>query len=223
MLNLPGPRLSVERTGPGPRQARSAAWAVAGLSLALLLTAAALAGEGAGRVGLEVGLRLTARLAFLAFWPCYAAGALVVVFGPGFAPLKRRARALGLTFAAVLAVHLGLVVALCAIGAAPAARVFIVFGPGAVSALFLAAASLEAVSRAIGARGWWILRNLAMNYIAFDFVVDFVRREPLTSARGLVQYLPFAVFAAAGPALRLAAFVKQRRSGTRSPAALRRE
>jgi len=209
MLKISRPELDVQRTLLTPRQAVNAAWPLAGLALALTVTAAAIAGEGLGRAGLELGLRLTARLAFLAFWPCYTAGALVALFGLAFEPLKRRARALGLTFAVVLAVHLGLVFALCAIGAPPSARVFIIFGPGAVCALLLATASLESVSQAIGSRGWWILRNVAMNYLAFDFLVDFTRREGFTSIRGSVEYLPFAAFAAAGPALRLAAFLKR--------------
>ena len=211
------PVLHVEHPGR-PLAARAAAaappagpWAAAGLGLALLLTAAALAGAGLDRSGLGLGLRLTARLALLAFWPCYAAGALVALFGRRFAPLKRRARALGLAFAAVMAVHLGLVAALCAIGQAPGVRVFLLFGPGAVCVLLLAAASHPRVSRAIGAPGWWALRNLAMNYILWDFLLDFTRRAPLASARGLAQYLPFAVFTAGAAALRLAAAVKPRR------------
>jgi hypothetical protein len=186
------------------------AWAGAGLVLALLLTAAALVGQGLGRPGIELGLRLTARLAFLPFWAAYAGGALVVLFGQRFAPVKRRARELGLAFAAVLAVHLGLVSALCAIGAAPSARVFLIFGPGAACALLLAVASLEPVGRAIGPAGWWVLRNLAMNYLAFDFAVDFIRRQPPTSAMQALMYLPFAALAVLGPALRLAAWIKLR-------------
>jgi hypothetical protein len=187
-----------------------------GVILAILMAAAALAGEGLGRAGLELGLRLTARLAFVAFWPAYTAGALVVLFGRSLEPLKRRARTLGLTFAAVMAVHLGLVSGLCAIGSPPAIRTFIIFGPGALCVLLLALASLEPVSRAIGSRGWWILRNVAMNYIAFDFVVDFAR--PLNSAKGVMAYLPFLALALAGPALRLAAYFKVRRSSVRAAA-----
>lgn len=193
-----------------PLRSSAAAWTGAGFALALLLTAAAIAGQGLGRAGIELGLRLTARLAFLPFWPAYAAGALVALFGQRFAPLKRRARELGLAFAAVLAVHLGLVSALCAIGASPSAHVFLIFGPGAACALLLAIASIEPVGRAIGPAGWWGLRNLAMNYLAFDFAVDFVRRQPPTSASQALMYLPFAAFAILGPALRLAAWIRLR-------------
>jgi hypothetical protein len=204
MLEVSTPDLTATRTPP------AAAWIGAGVVLALLLTAAAIAGQGLGRHGIELGLRLTARLAFLPFWPAYAAGALVTLFGPRFSPVKRRARELGLAFVAVLAVHLGLVSALCAIGAAPSAHVFLIFGPGAACTLLLAAASIEPVGQAIGPAGWWGLRNLAMNYLAFDFAVDFVRRRPPTSVAQALMYLPFAAFAVLGPALRLAAWIKLR-------------
>lgn len=206
MLEVANSKLAATR----PLLAPPTAWAGAGFGLALLLTAAAIVGQGLDRPGIELGLRLTARLAFLPFWAAYAGGALVVLFGQGFAPVKRRARELGLAFAAVLAVHLGLVSALCAIGATPSAHVFLIFGPGAACALLLAIASIEPVGRAIGPAGWWGLRNLAMNYLAFDFAVDFVRRQPPTSVVQALMYLPFAAFAVLGPALRLAAWIKLR-------------
>jgi|WetSurMetagenome_2_1015567.scaffolds.fasta_scaffold173597_1 hypothetical protein len=211
-VHLPEAKAGIELIGVAPGRAPTGVWTAMGFGLALLATAAAIAGKGLDREGIELGLRLTARLAFLAFWPCYAAGALVVLFGRGFEPLKRRARALGLTFAAVMAVHLGLVLALSAIGAPPAAGTIIVFAPGAVCAVLLAAASLDPVSRTIGPHGWWLLRNVAMNYIMLDFLLDFVRREAFASTRTLVAYLPFAALAAAGPILRLAAFIRPRRA-----------
>ena len=187
-----------------------AAWAASGLALAGLLAGASLLGAGIDKSGLELGLKLTARLAVLAFLPCYAAGSLAILFGMRFDPLKRRARALGLAFAAVMAVHLGLVAALCAIGQPPALRVFLIFGPGAICALAMTLASIGPVGRAIGPSGWWGLRNLAMNYILLDFAIDFWRREPLTSPLGLVGYLPFALLVAVAPLLRLGAWIKQR-------------
>jgi len=207
MLRAPA---RIEPSGIGPGTDPTRRWVLAGVALALVFVIAAIAKDGAGATGLRLGLRLTARLAFLAFWPSYSAGALVVLFGSGYAPLKTRARALGLTFVAVLVVHLSLVAALCGIGEPPAARVFIIFGPGAVCAMLMASASVRSVSEAIGAPGWWLLRNVGMNYIAFDFLVDFLRRDDLTSVRRLVEYVPFAALAVAGPALRLAAYLKRR-------------
>jgi hypothetical protein len=208
MLNVSGPSL---RTDPAGRPHEAAGWVLTGTGVALTLAAAAVADKGFDRAGLELGLRLTARVAFLAFWPAYSASALVKLFGGRLEPLRRRARALGLTFAAVMAVHLGLVVGICAIRAPPPARVFIIFGPGVAFILALAGASVRSISQAISPQGWWILRNVGMNYLAFDFLVDFTDSEPLSSAMGLVEYVPFAALAAAGPALRLAAYLKQRR------------
>lgn len=185
-------------------------WVCAAFTLAVILAATAAVGLGVGRAGIELGLRLTARLAFLLFWPSYAAGALVVLFGPRFLPVKRRAKELGLAFAAVLAVHLGLVCALCAIGSSPASQVFIIFGPGAGCAALLAIASIDTVGRAIGAAGWWFLRNVAMNFLVFDFAVDFVGRRHLDSVTHQLEYLPFAAFTVLAPALRLLAWLKVR-------------
>jgi hypothetical protein len=185
-------------------------WICAGFALAIVLAGTAAASLGLGQAGIKLGLRLTARLAFLLFWPCYAAGALVVLFGPNFLPLKRRAKALGLAFATVLAVHLGLVCALSALGSPPASRVFVIFGPGVACASLLAIASIDAVGRAIGAPGWWFLRNIAMNYIAFDFAVDFVGRRHLDSVLHQLEYAPFAALTLLAPVLRLLAWLKVR-------------
>jgi len=45
-------------------------------------------------------VRYTARWSFFFFWLSYTGGALAILFGPVFAGLARRARALGLAFAA---------------------------------------------------------------------------------------------------------------------------
>jgi hypothetical protein len=188
----------------------AAGWVGAGFGLALLLTAAGLAGQGLSRSGVDLGLKLTARLAFVPFWLCYTAGSLVILFGPAFAPLRQRARELGLTFAAVLAVHLGLVAARSAIGAPPGVQTFLIFGPGAACAAVLALASIGRVGRAIGPAGWWGLRNVAMNYLLFDFAVDFVRRQAPHSLSGAIAYLPFAGLVLVAPVLRIAAWAKLR-------------
>jgi hypothetical protein len=207
MTSLDTARSAEARPG-GASPARR--WAATGFVLALLLTAVAILGQGLGRAGLGLGLRLTARLAFPPFWLCYTAGSLVVLFGPAFTPVKRHARELGLTFASILAVHLGLVAAVSAIGAAPAARVFMRFGPGAACAGLLAIASNDKVGRAIGPAGWWMLRNLAMNYLLFDFAVDFVHRAAPRSLIEAVAYLPFAGLTILAPGLRMAAWTKRR-------------
>jgi hypothetical protein len=76
----------------------------------------------------------------------------------------------------------------------------------------MTAASIDVVGRRLGPASWWLLRNLAMNYLIYYFIVDFWRDEPLLSPRGRAEYLPFALAAALAPALRMAAWLKGRRS-----------
>jgi hypothetical protein len=195
----------------GPRRAAEVTWwIIAALGAALALAAAALVVIGPGERGTAASLRLTARLAFLFFWPSYAGGALVALWGDAFAPLKRRARALGLAFAAVLAVHLSLVAWKCWIGAPPPVLTFVIFSPAAASTGLLALASIERLGRAIGARGWWILRNVGLNYVAFAFAYDFLRPSGGTAIVRLIEYAPFAALAVLGPLIRLAAWLKVR-------------
>jgi hypothetical protein len=186
--------------------------AAAGAAIALAVSV--IAQLGVGRTGTEAALRLTARLAFMFFWPSYVGGALVTLFGPAFQPIKRRAREFGLAFAAVLAVHLGLIAWLCWIGSAPPARVFAIFGMGAIWTYLLALCSIEWLGRAVGSVGWWVLKNIGMNYIAYAFASDFLAPLHHGTARRLSEYIPFAVLAVLGPALRLAAALKPRGQGS---------
>jgi hypothetical protein len=197
-----------------PRRAEDAtAWVIVALGAALLLVAATETVIGPGERGTVDGLRLTARLAFLFFWPSYAGGALAALWGDAFRPLKRRARALGLAFAAVLAVHLSLVAWKCWIGAPPPMLTFVIFAPAAAWTGLLALASIERLGHAIGARGWWILRNVGLNYVAFAFAYDFLRPSSKPTLVHLIEYGPFAAFALLGPLLRLAAWWKGRFRG----------
>jgi hypothetical protein len=183
-------------------------WMGVAASAAIALAVSAVAYLGAGKIGTVTALRLTARLAFLLFWPSYVGGALVTLFGPTFQPIKRRAREFGLAFASVLAVHLGLVGWLCWIGSAPSVMTFAIFGTAVLWTYLLALFSIGRLGQVIGSMGWWILRNIGMNYIAFAFALDF--RPPLHNATALqlAAYLPFTVLAVFGPALRLIAALK---------------
>jgi hypothetical protein len=191
----------------GPRSGITP-WLVAPFCAALGLAAAVLAMIGASDDGIRAALLATARLQFLLFWPAYAGAALASLFGPAFLPLRRHARELGLGFAAALAVHLSLVAWLCAIGDVPPVRTFIVFGAAAVCVYWLAVFSIDRLQRLLGAPVWSVLRFIAMNYVALAFADDFLR-EPLAGGIGhALLYWPFAALAIAGPALRVAAFVK---------------
>jgi hypothetical protein len=192
--------------GPGHRADAAGWWVAVASGAALLSAAATMLVLGAGERGTVESLKITARLGFLFFWPSYAGGALVALWGDAFTPLKRRARSLGLAFAAVLGVHLSLVAWKCWIGAPPPVLTFAIFGPAAAWTGLLALVSIERLGRAIGARGWWIMRNIGLNYIAFAFAYDFLRPSGASSLVRAIEYGPFAAFAVLGPLLRLAAW-----------------
>jgi hypothetical protein len=63
---------------------------------ALVLAAVVLAVLGTDERGTRVGLKATARLSFLLFWPAYSGSALTALFGATFEPLKQRRATLAL-------------------------------------------------------------------------------------------------------------------------------
>jgi hypothetical protein len=160
---------------------------------------------GTGERGVHMGLLGTARLAFLLFWSAYVGGALVALFGSAFQPLRRRAREFGLAFAAVLSVHLGLVAWLCLIGAVPSTKTFVLFGTAAVWVYLLALFSINGLQHRLGPMGWWVLRAIGMNFVAYAFAKDFFRNGLAGGIANVVLYWPFAALAVIGPGLRLAA------------------
>ena len=176
---------------------------------ALGLAASVLIALGPEERGIHAALAAVARLAFLLFWLAYSASALASLFGPAFRPLKQRACEFGLAFASALLVHLGLVAWLCLIGAAPAVSTFIFFGIAAVWVYLLALFSIGRLQQALGPKSWWLLRNVGMNYVAYAFAVDFLKSPLHGGVRHVVEYLPFAVLAVAGPTLRLAALAQR--------------
>jgi hypothetical protein len=167
-------------------------WATFAVCAQLALAAGVLGLAGFNDHGLHIALRATARLMFLFFWLAYA--------GPAFEVLRRRARNFGLAFAAALAVHLGLVGALVAIGHPPDARTFVIFGSAAALIYLAALFSLPRLQAALGARGWKILRVAAMNGALAAFVLDFAHfRSGLGNA---ILYWPFIVLVVAAPVMR---------------------
>jgi hypothetical protein len=184
-------------------------WMASAFCAELGLAAGVLIALGAQKGGILVALAATARLAFLLFWPAYSAGALVSLFGPTFQPLKQRAREFGLAFASAQLVHLGLVVWLCLIGAAPGVSTFILFGIAAVWVYVLALFSINRLHQALGPKYWRLLSIVGMNYIAYAFAVDFLKNPLHGGVWQVVKYLPFTVLAFAGPGLRLAAWTQR--------------
>ena len=187
----------------------AAIWMGSALCAAVCLVAAIFIVCGAGEKGTITALLATARVAFLLFWPAYAGGALVSLFGARFQPLKRRAREFGLAFAAALLVHLGMVAWLCRIGHAPSVQTFVVFGVAAVCVLLLTLFSMPRLHSMLHPKGWWFLRIAGMNYVALAFALDFLKDPLHGGLRHVVLYLPFAVLAVAGPGARLAVLVQR--------------
>jgi hypothetical protein len=186
-----------------------ALWMFSAVCAALTLAASVTIALGAKQSGIDAALAATARLMFLLFWPAYSGGALVALFGAVFQPLKQHAREFGLAFASALLVHLGLVAVLCLIGAAPDAATFIFFGIGAAWAYVLALFSIPRLRLALGARNWWLLSNVGMNYVAYAFIVDFLQQPLHGGVRHIIESLPFAVLSLAGPGLRVAAYMQR--------------
>lgn len=185
---------------------------------ALALAAGVLGVLGTEERGLHAALAATARFAFLLFWPAYSSSALVLLFGASFQPVKQHAREFGLGFVSALTVHLALVGWLCLIGAPPAVSTFVFFGVAAGCAYLLALFSIRALQQALGSKFWRFLSKVGMNYIALAFFVDFAKQPIQGPVRHVVEYLPFAVLAAAGPSLRLATLVWRIRSTERHAA-----
>jgi hypothetical protein len=189
-------------TGPN-----AAVWIGSAFCAALGLAASVLLILGPGVRGTILALQLTARLSFLLFWCAYTAGAMAALFGPAFDPLKRHSRELGLAFASAHLVHLALVAWLTYIGAAPPPGVFVFFGVAALWVYLLALFSIPRLQQSLGSKGWWLLRFVGLNFIAYAFAKDFLGYRQFGSVKYLVGYFPFAVLSIAGPLLCLAAFV----------------
>ncbi|HXW70578.1 MAG TPA: hypothetical protein VEK34_03915 [Methylocella sp.] len=181
-------------------------WMASAFASALAVTAVVLLAYGTGLRGTAASLAATGRLSFLLFWAAYTGGALRTLFGGVFQPLKERGREFGLAFASAHLVHLGLVGWLCWIGYAPGANLFIFFGIPAVFVYLLALFSIDRFQRALGPTSWWILRTVGMHWIAYVFYFDFAKFPPHAGMRHIIEYLPFAILAVAGPSLRLAAW-----------------
>jgi len=184
-------------------------WIGGAFCAALGLAGVALAALGPGEQGTDVALQMTARLSFLLFWLAYTGAALTTLFGPAFAPLKQRAREFGLAFASAHLVHLALIAWLVNIGASPSRGTFVFFGIAVLWTYLLALFSIVPMQRMLGSIGWWLLRLVGLNYIAYAFAVDFLRVSPVASLKYVTGYLPFAVLCLVGPLLYLAAFMKR--------------
>ena len=189
-------------------------WMIGAFCGGLALAVAVLADYGTGPDGIRQAVRYTARWSFLFFWLSYTGGAMAVLFGPAFAGLARRARALGLAFATALQVHIGLVVWLgVVIGQIPLQGGILLFFLIALFCTYL----LALLSFGIGTRNlgrlWRPLLFLATTYILIAFGRDFVLGALYLDVRHwllFVEYVPFALLSLIAIPLRLAALLRQR-------------
>lgn len=197
-------------------RSRPAAWMGAAFAANLFLAAVILVARGAGVHGIERALQATARVSFLWFWVAYAGGALATLFGAAFLPLRQHGREFGLAFAAALLVHLILVGWLCWIGAAPGKGTFIFFGTAAALTFLLAVFSFGNLHAILGPTWWRLLRIIAMNFILYAFLTDFMQEPLHGGVKRVVEYLPFAMMAFAAPLLQLTAWASRLRASTRT-------
>jgi hypothetical protein len=193
-------------------------WTLASFGAACFVAISVLGAVGTGVRGINMALAATGRLSLLLFLPAYTGSALVTLFGSRFRAVQRNGREFGLAFAAAHLVHLGLVWRLCAIGAAPATGVFVLFGIAVFSLYLLVLLSLPTIVGKLAPRDWRLLRLAAMTYIAYAFAVDFVT-HPLVGIKQTLAYLPFSAMIVAAFLLRIAAFaigpsIARRRGGS---------
>lgn len=194
-------------TGEKPH---TAAWMGGALVTTAVLGTAELLRHGAGPHGIEGALRLTARWAYCFFWPAYAGGALTATFGPVFRPLARRARELGLAFASAQSFHILLVAWLYAISPTPPlSPALATFFLTAIAFMYLLAlCSIPALAARLPPPLWRALRTVGMEYIAFAFLLDFVRHPFALQTRHLIEYTPFALLGLGALLLRLMGYAR---------------
>jgi hypothetical protein len=179
-------------------------WIVSAFCVALILSAAVLGLEGAGETGTTAALRATGRLSFLLFFLAYTGSAMASLFGQSFQPIRRRTREFGLAFASAHLVHLALVAWLCWIGGTPATPVFVRFGIAVVWTYAIALVSFGDPRQMLGSVGWWLLRAVGLNYIAYAFATDFTNHPFSGGITHLIEYVPFAILSVCGPILWMA-------------------
>ena len=176
-------------------------WMGSAFAANAVLAAIVLAVFGAGKLGTDHALHITARFSFLLFWLAYASGGLALLIGPAAKFLRRHGREFGLAFAAAQLVHILLVVWLCWIGATPGIGLFVFFVPPAVAVYVLALFSIPTLQQRLDRTLWTVLRTVGMTYIAYAFAYDFVGAPYYPGTGYVLMYVPFAILSVAGPVL----------------------
>jgi sulfoxide reductase heme-binding subunit YedZ len=178
-------------------------------------TLAFLAPDWSNVTNLGIALRSSARFAFLIYVVVFIARPLQqLVPGPLTVSLLRNRRLIGVSFAAVMTVHLAL---LCW-------RFLYVLEeelsltdrwPGVVTyafVLLMLITSFDAAARALGPGNWRLLHKAGLYWIGMIFAITLV--PDLFSEPTNLLYLTLGMLMACGLALRLAAFVKRKNQST---------
>jgi hypothetical protein len=196
----------LERGWRAARNSGAGLWMGAAFCVALALAIIALAVFGTGTSGMHAALRITARWSLLLFWPAYAGGAMVVLFGPRFSILARHRREFGLAYAAAQLVHLSLVARLVAQSDGPFVQsIMPFFVVGVAWTYLLALSSLPCLSGVFAPKGWRIVRAVGLEYLALVFLTDLVIAPIAAHTELSPGYLPFSILIIVGALLRIAA------------------
>lgn len=194
-------------------------WALLGwLSLALVLTTALVLGiVGVGEPGVRAGIRVTARTSYALFLLSFVASSCASIFssGPPWAAragkwLLRNRRALGVSFAVSMGLHLALILTLAA---AHPRSFFATVQPlsmigGGIGYAFIALMALTSFDRSarwMGRRAWKALHKTGMYYLWIVFAFSYLGRARVPVYAVLVALL------GGGLALRAVAALRQRR------------
>jgi hypothetical protein len=184
-------------------------WMCVAFCAALALSVVVLAALGTGERGTSIALQLTGRLSLLLFWPAYAGGATVALFGPRFSILAKRGRDFGLAYASAQLVHVSLVVHIVSMsGRLTLESIMPFFAVGVLWTYLLALSSVERINNLFTPGFWRVLRNIGLEYLALVFFVDLVLVPIGNHFRHLLAYLPFSILIILGSILRMTAVVK---------------
>ena len=122
-------------------------------------------------------------------------------------------REFGLAFASAHSIHLGLVIWLYQISAAPplsdAMAAF--FSVGLLWTYLLALFSIQRLSGMLGAKLWRGMRLVGLEYIMLAFQADFVPGSLHADPKHLITYVPFAALGLAGTGMRIVSWMKKMR------------
>lgn len=176
-------------------QRRLLPWLVSAVAVASVAAVLTIFLFGAGTKGTIEALRVTGRLSFLLFWLAYAGGVLARLHVPVLSAAGRFRREFGLSFAAAHAVHVILILWLVRItGQTPLPLgTTVIDAIGVVWLYALVGLSVDRLRQHLNPRLWYLVFNIALEYIAFVFLWDFLILPLQHGHIFLPSYTPFAV------------------------------